>query len=515
MDMLLLGLLTIYLLAVLYVGYWGMKRSKTLEDFVLAGRNIPPLILAFTLLATWFSGWAFVGNPGYMYAFGFPAMHWNLFLGIGIMLSIVFFALPLRTSTERLKSLSIPDWIGDRYDSKSARGLVAILAIIVLIISMVAQYKAIALLFEPFLGLTFQQTTIIFGLIVIFYACVGGLFAVAYTDFLQGAMMLPIALAPIMAFVMVGGTSGFLDSIAGKVEPYYTGFSGGLNTPMYLLAIGIVFLLMHVSSVYNSVRFLFLKREKGSYVKMLWYVLALYCILWVAGFTGWFGKAIYPDLASPDQIMPLMITTVFPRAVALVLTLTILAAVMSSSDSILMAMGTAFGRDLYHKCIKPEASEKSVMQLTRVSIIVLGIIPIVMLLWRTPQFLAIFMAMGTTGLGTAILAPIILGLYWKRGTKYGALASIILGPTTYVAGIKYAGWAWPYAGVLAIALSTVLYVVISLVTEPPSEEIVTLGVTGRGLEPAKAPVKKGKPATAVNSLEWKNVYTNLFANSSP
>jgi SSS family transporter len=515
MDITLVVMLVVYLLVVLYVGYWGMKRSKTLEDYVLAGRNIPPLVLAFTLLATWFSGWAFVGNPGYMYAFGFPAMHWNLFLGIGIMLSIVFFALPLRTSTERLQSLSIPDWIGDRYDSKSARGLVAILAIIVLIISMVAQYKAIALLFEPFLGLTFEQTTIIFGLIVIFYACAGGLFAVAYTDFLQGAMMLPIALAPIMAFKMVGGTSGFMESIAGKVEPFYTGFSGGLNTPMYLLAIGIVFLLLHVSSVYNSVRFLFLKKEKGSYFKLLYYVLALYCILWVAGYTGWFGKAVYPDLASPDQIMPLMITTVFPRIVAMILTLTILAAVMSSSDSILMAMGTAFGRDLYHKCIKPETSEKKVMQITRVAVVVLGIIPIIMLLWRTPQFLAIFMAMGTTGLGAAILAPIIFGLYWKRGTKFGALASIIMGPSTYVAGIKIAGWAWPYAGVLAFFVAAVLYVGVSLVTEPPPEDVVRLGCTGRGIESSGSAPKKSKPKTAVKSFQWKDVYVNLFANSSP
>jgi SSS family transporter len=510
MDYVLVGILIVYLAVVAYVGIWGMRKSKTLTDYIIAGRKIPPLVLAFTLLATWFSGWAFVGNPGYMYAFGFPAMHWNLFLGIGIMLSIAFFALPLRTSTERLGSLSIPDWIGDRYDSKIARGLTAILVIIILVISMVAQYKAIALLFEPFLGLTFQQTTVIFGLIVVFYACIGGLFAVVYTDFLQGALMLPIALAPILAFSMIGGTSGFMDSISGVVEPYYTGFTGGLNTPMYLLAIGLCFLVLHVSSVYNSVRFLFLKKEKGSFLKLLWLVLGLYCILWVAGFTGWFGKAVYPDLASPDSIMPLMITTVFPRAAALLLTLTILAAVMSSSDSILMTMGTAFGRDLYQKCINPSAEDRKVLLYTRIAVIVLGIIPIIMLLWRTPQFLAIFMAMGTTGLATAILAPIILGVYWKRGTKLGTIASIIAGPTVYVFGIKIMGWAWPYAGVLAFFLAGLLYIVISLVTPPPSDEIIRLGYTGGGVEETGSAAKGPKPKTAVSHVEWRDVYIHLF-----
>ena len=133
-----------------------------------------------------------------------------------------------------------------------------------------------------------------------------------------------------------------------------------------------------------------------------------------------------------------------------------------------------------------------------------------MLLWRTPQFLAIFMAMGTTGLGTAILAPIVLGLYWKRGTKWGTLASIIGGPTVYLFGIKIMGWAWVYAGALAFILGTVLYVIVSLATPPPSDEIIRLGYTGGGVEAEGSAAKGAKPKTAVSHVEWRNIYIHLF-----
>jgi Na+/proline symporter len=175
-----------------------------------------------------------------------------------------------------------------------------------------------------------------------------------------------------------------------------------------------------------------------------------------------------------------------------------------------MTMGTAFGRDLYQKCINPSAEDRKVLLYTRIAVIVLGIIPIIMLLWRTPQFLAIFMAMGTTGLATAILAPIILGVYWKRGTKLGTIASIIAGPTVYVFGIKIMGWAWPYAGVLAFFLAGLLYIVISLVTPPPSDEIIRLGYTGGGVEETGSAAKGSKPKTAVSHVEWRDVYIHLF-----
>jgi sodium/proline symporter len=463
----------VYLIFLLAIGIWGGKDSHDLEGYYAAGKKLPSWVLAFSSNATGESAWLLLGLTGMGYAVGMHALWVVAGEVLGVAAAWAFVARPFKAYTDRFDSITVPDYLEDRFhDTTHAfRVLGAIIILSMVAFYLGAQLTATGKAFDSFLG-TGYRTGVFIGLgVILFYTGVGGFKAVAYSDFAQGLLMFGcLATLPFVGIAAVGGWGSFIEGLR-AADPQLLLPGGGLGfTPAGIasavgfLGIGLAFL----GAPQLLGRFL-AARDQREIVRAG--PIAVLCIIVFdlgAIFAGMAGRLLYPGLADPETVLPQMAAGLFPSIFTGVFLVVVLAAIMSTADSLLILASSSVVRDIYQKIFRPEAAQRALTNLGKLVTVVLGLTGLVLAL-TAERVIFWFVLFAWSGLACAFTPAVLCSLFWARTTRAGAIAGMIAGFVVTIAWVVWfkEGFYDLYEMLPGFAAGLLVTIGVSLMTRPP------------------------------------------------
>ena len=461
-----LAVIALYMLAMLYIGYRAKKSVKTSADFFIGGNRFGSVITAIAHQAAGLSGWLFIAWSQQVAGSGLGAI-WTAFSS-GFATFINFFVMARRTAkfTVMTKARSFIDLIEARYyddDRKVLRIISTVIIAISITVYMSSQLMAAGTTFQAVLGLDYRISVLIGAVVVILYTSAGGLLAVAWTDFVQGMLMIfAVCVGLFVAFGNAGSLSDVMAAI-GAMDPALTSpwinpvTIAGLLSAGWLGYMGqpqIVQMFMGMKDPGSSRRGAVIAGTTGVFLLFGSFFVNLCCMV------------LFPDSADTSANFILLITEYPPSWLVGIVTAAILAAVMSSADALLHVATTAVTQDFYNKILKKgQATDKQVLVVARVAAVVIGVIAIY--LAYNPFDSILWVNWWAWG-GLSVFAPIlILGFYWKRATREGAMVSMIVGFIAVYVWYQLGLNTWCHYTLVAFVVTGVVHVAVSLVTKAP------------------------------------------------
>jgi SSS family transporter len=449
-----------YFVAIVVIGSMSARKNKNTEEFLTAGRSIGPIVGGAGLAATQMSAGTFVGTLGIHYLMGGSFLWIWSGLWLGWLINAVF----VGPKFQAFGGVTVPDYVGTRYKSPIARTISAILILVVYTVYLTAQYQAGGDILKTIFGVPFVLGLVITTLATLVYTMAGGMRGTTHTDFLDIIVMLAVFVGAIPVLMHDTGGTVNIGQFLNAVNPALTHWSFGLKS---LLGFGAAFGLSMATAPYELAR-MYTLRDKRT-VKLSIGVAFIFQAIVGLG-VAWAGMAmrmLFPNLSTPDIASTILSINILPPLLGALFMVAILSAVTSTVAGIMIVSGSAFSHDIYARMINKQASEKQLMRVNRIAVLVLGIVPIFLALKQIAlvQFVVLLQASLSASF---FFATVVLGLNWKRGTAAGAIASMITGFITALA--------WFFAGkpmgldpvIPGVLISVIFYVGVSLMTSKPS-----------------------------------------------
>jgi len=464
----------IFLIIIFLIGYYASTKISSsnsfLQEYFLGGRELGGFVLAMTMVATYGSASSFLGGPGTAYTMGFG---WIL-LAMTQVVTGYFVLLILGKKfailARRYNSITLIDFLRVRYKSTTVVLISAASMIIFLFSAMTAQWVGGGRLIESLTGLDYHTALFIFAVSVLVYVTIGGFRAVALTDAVQGGVMVIGTLILLIGVVIAGGgidhiVQGLVNENPRLVTPY--GGDGNLSAA-YVSSFWILVGVGVVGLPQMAVRAMSYKNSRAMHRALVIGTIVTGFIMLNMHLIGIFARPVLPGIEIPDTVIPLIALEVLPAWLAGIVLAAPMAAIMSTVDSLLIIVSSSIVKDVYMNYIKPDASEKTIKRMSFGITAILG--SVVFLLALNPPELLIFLNLfAFGGLEAAFIWPVVLGLYWSYGNKYGAIASMVTGIASYIALHFYNQINGNLFGVhtvtLPIVLSFVIFIVFSLLVK--------------------------------------------------
>jgi sodium/proline symporter len=442
LDPLIIGLI-VYSLIILGVGLWAARRNRTLNTYLLADRKLGAWVAAFSERASGESAWLLIGLPGLAFATGTGTIWVPVGCCLGIAFSWFVVAEPLRRETTRLETITLADYFAARFgDERHALRLTATLIILFFFTFYVAaQFLAAGKVLNVYLPVTPLQGMLIGAVLVGFYTMAGGLLAVAWTDLIQGViMLLTLVVLPLAVLNELGGAAGFSSRLA-ELGGSYTSLAPGdsswaaVSGVLGSLAIG----LGYMGQPHLVLRFMATGDaqtiRRGRIIAVVWALLAFFGAMCI-GLAGlaYFGPEAMGEgrlIADQEQLMPLMARQFMPEWVAVVMICGAIAAMMSTADSQLLSGASAVSEDIYRRLVNPAASQARLLVLGRWATLGIGLVAF-FLAWRADDFVYNMVLYAWAGLGASFGPPLLLSLYWPGLRARGVLAGLVTGTVVVV-----------------------------------------------------------------------------------
>ncbi|MFC0190459.1 sodium/proline symporter PutP [Fictibacillus aquaticus] len=467
--------IAVYMIGMLLIGWYAYKRTADLSDYMLGGRNLGPAVTALSAGASDMSGWLLMGLPGAMYATGLSAGWIVVGLTVGAYLNWLYVAPRLRTYTEVANnSITIPDYFENRFKD-SSRILRLTSAFVILVFFTFYSSSGMVSggqLFETAFGMNYLTGVLITAGVVILYTLFGGFLAVSWTDFVQGAIMfVALILVPIVAIMNVGGWDATFTEIESVKPSLLDAFKGtSLIGMISLMAWG----LGYFGQPHIIVRFMAISSVKemktARRIGMGWMIFSIVGAM----FTGLIGIAYFSEQGAPlkkaETVFIVLSEVLFHPIITGFLLAAILAAVMSTISSQLLVTASAVTEDFYKAFVKRSASDKELVLIGRLSVLAISIIAFVMALNPNDTILNL-VGYAWAGFGAAFGPVVLLSLYWKRMTKWGALAGMITGTVTVVVWELIPAFKDVYEIIPGFIACGIAIIVVSLLTAKPSADI--------------------------------------------
>lgn len=471
----------VYLLFMLAIGLIYYKKTENLSDYIIGDRKLGSWVTAMSSQASDMSGWLLLGLPGYAYVSGVEAGWIALGLAVGTYLNWKFVAKKLRQYTEIAgNSITLSAYFENRFrdSSKILRVTSAVIILVFFAIYTVAGLVAGGKLFSTVFGISYITALIIGTFVIISYTFLGGFMAVCWTDFFQGMLMFfAILIVPITCIHIIGGPNQTIQEIT-AVSPdmlnLFTTIDGkkiSFISVISLLAWGLgYFGQPHILSRFMAIRSS-AEIKKARIIAMIWVVVSLAAAVCV-GIVGRVYLTAPLEGSATETVFMVMVNTTFPTIIAGILLAAILAAIMSTADSQLLVTASAFTEDLYKALFKKQASEKELVLVSRITVIVIALIAFLLAL-NPESSVLILVSYAWAGFGAGFGPAILLSLLWKRMTRNGALAGMAIGGVVVLVWQQLQGGLFDlYEIVPGFILSTLAIVVVSLIDKPPHAEIV-------------------------------------------
>lgn len=488
-----------YMLMMIVIGALYMKRTNNSEDYFLGGRGLGGWVAALSAQASDMSGWLLMGLPGAVYALGTGQAWIAIGLLAGTILNWIFVSGRLRRYTIRANnSLTLPAYFENRFHDKK-RILLTASSLVIVIFFLVYTASALAAggkLFHLVFGLDYRIALTIGAAVILLYTFMGGFMAVCVTDFIQGMLMLVGILAvPIIALMMVGpeNLSGILDAsgvVGGSSSFLSLMESGGKPYTAVEIFSQLAWGFGYCGMPHILVRFMAVRDEKeiqkSRWVAIIWCTLSLLfaCALGVIGRAYLYPVVLGTEATgSTENVFIEMITKMFTQDLALpfiggLFLCGILAAIMSTADSQLLVTASAVSEDLYHQVLNPKADSKKVLNVSRLTVLVVAVLAYIIALDPSSSIMGL-VSNAWAGFGSAFGPLVVLSLYWKRTNLPGAIAGIVSGALTVlvwdylplVGGQTLGNATGLYSLAVGFLVSLVLIVAVSLATKAPDAEI--------------------------------------------
>ena len=432
--------LLLYLVIMIVVGLVCYRYMNTLDDYVLGGRRLGPWVSAISERASGESAWFLLGLPGAAYGLGLTE-YWSVFgIAGGILASWTFIAIPLRRETARMGAITLPDYFEMRFGDRTR--LLRIVSMIVILFFytgyVAAQLHGAGKILNATFGIPPAWGIVIGAAVVVFYTLMGGFLAVAWTDLFQGLLMTFVAVAlPLVGLVAVGGPGALVERLAVRGPDFLT-MSGGQVGAGFFLGVavgGLSWGLGYLGQPHLLTRYMAIRKTselpKGGLIAMGWTLLSY----WGAPMIGLVGVAVLgPDLADPEQVMPLLAKALMPGWMAGLMIAGATAAMMSTADSQLLVATSTLIEDIYVRMFRPTCSPGRLVLLSRLATIAIAAVAFLLAYsaLRGSALIDTMVAYAWTGLGASFGPPLLFSLWWRRTTWAGALAGMVGGMTATV-----------------------------------------------------------------------------------
>ena len=486
------GVLIGYLILMMIIGIYEYRRTKGLLDFYLAGKKVGALVVSFSFFATYFSTAAFLGGGGFGFLAGFQWSAFLIFFHILFaILAWVIVAPPMKRIADEYGALTIPELFRKRY------GLVAqICAAIVILFFfefyMVSIYKGAGNLLEVMLGMDYVSALLITAAVVVLYTSIGGFRAVVMTDLIQGILVLVGGVALFVALIyQLGGLSNAIEALMNvKIYGGMTGKAlfelGKLGPPPivktgmvipFILSLTFAISIAQLASPQLVIRFVAARDKKvianGMILTPLLIGVFAFCVFSIGPF-GWaiipkYTTELKPFLKNPDLVVPFITMKLFPVGINALLLTAVVAAAMSTINSLLHIVATSFVRDVLQNVTK--ISDSLALRLTRIAVFIFAILPLVIAV-HPPGYIVEIVGLSFSVITSAFLVPLIAALYTKEPSLLPAVASMIAAVIT--CGIWYfmfykVYWIYPVIPGLIASAST--YALLSIATPKATKQL--------------------------------------------
>ena len=486
-----------YLLLMIVIGAVYMKKTGSASDYFLGGRGLTGPIAALSAQASDMSGWLLMGLPGSIYALGTGQAWIAIGLGLGTVINWLVIAKPLRAYTiVANNSLTLPEFFGNRYQDKK-KILLGVSSVIICIFFLVYTASALASggkLFNAVFGIDYHVAMIIGAVVILLYTFMGGFLAVCTTDFVQGMLMLiGLLVVPIIAWGFVGGDFANLLAQSGVNSEHYMSLFYNGDHPITVTEIlsNLAWGLGYCGMPHILIRFMAIKNEKelkkSSVIAIVWVVISLTfaVVIGIVGRAFLFPKILGAEgAASTESVFIEMITKVFTEYLPLpfiggIFICGILAAIMSTADSQLLVCSSAVSTDIYKDILKPDADDKKVLQVGRITTLVVAVIA-AFIAWDPNSSIMGLVSDAWAGLGAAFGPLVVMSLFWKRTNLPGAVAGLVSGAATVlvwdylplVGGQTLSAATGLYSLLVGFIISLACIVIVSLATKAPSDAIL-------------------------------------------
>lgn len=473
----------VYLFAMLSIGYIAYQRTANSSDYFLGGRTLGPLPAALSAGASDMSGWLLLGVPGYAYLVGLESLWLVGGLLVGSWLNWLISAKRLRTySITANNSLTIPGFLASRFDDKS-KIIQTISAFFILLFFLFYTSSGLVAggkLFETVFGLDYSVAVIIGTVCVVSYTLFGGFLAVAWTDVVQGLLM-SAALLMVPLVTMDGSFSDLTMALELKNPEILTIFNDIKGQPLTLLAIvsSMAWGLGYFGQPHILARFKATRSNKSlttaRRISVVWTALSMAGAVMI-GLVGLLYVDTYlsGELADPETIFILLVNAAFHPVIAGILLAAILAAIMSTADSQLLVSSSALAEDFYKELFNKNASQKHIVLVGRIGVVILALIAASLALNPESSVLGL-VSYAWAGFGAAFGPVLLFSLFWKRMNRNGALAGVLVGAFTVVVWKQLEGGIFDVYELLpGFILASISVVVVSLLTAPPSATVQSM-----------------------------------------
>ncbi|AHA73146.1 sodium/proline symporter PutP [Bacillus thuringiensis] len=468
--------LAIYMAGMLYIGYWSYKKTSDLSDYMLGGRGLGPAVTALSAGASDMSGWMLMGLPGAMYATGLSSVWIAIGLLIGAYANYLIIAPRLRTYTEVANdSITIPDFLENRFKdrTKILRFVSAIVILVFFTFYASAGLVSGGRLFENSFNLDYKIGLFVTVGVVVAYTLFGGFLAVSWTDFVQGCIMfIALVLVPIVAFTDVGGVTETFNTIKQVDASHLDMFKG--TTILGIISF-LAWGLGYFGQPHIIVRFMAITSIKdlktSRRIGIGWMTISIIGAM----LTGLIGIAYYAKnnatLQDPEMVFVTFSNILFHPYITGFLLSAILASIMSSISSQLLVISSAVTEDFDKTFFRRNASDKELVFIGRLSVLVVAMIAVV-LAYHPSDTILTLVGYAWAGFGSAFGPAILLSLYWKRTNKWGVLAGMIVGAVVVIAWVQIPSLkAIMYEMVPGFFCSLLTVIVVSLLTKEPVKAV--------------------------------------------
>lgn len=490
-------ILGIYVLLMVAITVISRKKSRSLNDFLFAGKGFGGWITALAYGTTYFSAVVFIGYAGkFGWGFGVAA----LWIGVGnalvgSLLAWKVFARRTRNMTKGLRARTMPEFFEKRYQSKNIRLVSSIIMFIFLIPYSASVYQGLAYVFETVFGIKYLYCVLIMAGLTALYLFFGGYFASAVSNFVQAIIMFTGVL---VMMILIMDKGGWGDAIT-RLTEMDLGFwastssdSGFFGSNFFNLAIIFLLTSVGICGLPQSVHKFYAVRDDAA-IKKATVVSTIFALVIAGGayFMGGFARVFNGiDPSNPDMIMPQLFEQSMPTAFMGFIAVLIFAASMSTLASLALAGSSAVAVDFYKGYVNKNASDNKTNVIMKIMCVIYVAVSVFLAVVRIEAIVAL-MGLSWGTLAGCFIGPYFYGLYSKKATKTGAWASIIASLTVTIGLLLYFGITKPAAGfdgflailkgglskspligVIAMAISFIITPVVSSFTKKPDNDLV-------------------------------------------
>ena len=465
--------LVLYLGIMAFIGWYAGRKTNNIGDFFVLSGKAGVVVSGIAYFSTQFSMGTFLGTPGTIYGVGYAGMAISVPGAVFCMiLPALLIGRKLITLGHKYGFLTMADYLTDRYHSKNMSGVLGVMMLFFLVPMMGAQIIGAGVIVHVFTGLPEWVGVVGMGIIVILYCMTGGMKGAMMTDVIQGSLMIATAVVTfIVSIVMGGGFSNINHTLQSMNEAYLTfpGANGYMPWTYYISNI-VLWSFFTMGQPHLFTKFFAMKDHKTMFKAILLGTAGMFFSATLIEWAGVNGIASIQNIEKADQIIPMILQRGMNPFLASIFIAGIVAAGMSTIDGILVTTTGAVTRDIYQKIINKNATDEAVMSLSKVVTVIIGIVVICFGVFQPGSIFEINL-FAFSGMAIFVV-PILFGIYWKKATAKGAIASVIVGIISLLLftlnpSVKALAMWFP-----TTIIASIVMIVVSKFTETPPQETI-------------------------------------------